>query len=576
MANTASNTKGATTTDADPVPREFRLIDGPVRWLYGLLGLLAIWVYRQGEFDGGILLGLSLYLLSNVASALILARSQRETYPYLAAALFVADLLYAGFLIYHTGGLVSQLYLLYCLLVFKAALYYPYIHSIILAPFLIFPLYVATLYLGSGTLVFLRDQMFVSRYLLLLIVIFAGLYTAWHLDSRHQQTRDLLERLEKEHQQLDQRRNELRAVLHSIADGVIVVDPDLQLMMINPRASDMFSLPYPPPPDVPLNQLIDQHELMDLLSRTLEAPDGQLSLVQEEFTAQPASSARPIVCQALATVLRAEGETVRGAVVVLRDMTRQKELEESKTNFLSVVSHELRTPLTAIRGFVELITTGDAGKITPKQREYLEIVDDQADHLGELINALLEFAELDSSEITLERNLVSVEELVHRAIGQFGPLADHREVRLEATIPPDLSSLYVDGHRVERVLSNLLDNAIKFTPAPGHVTLSVQEHATETQICVLDDGIGVPLAEQERVFERFYQVDGSSTREHGGTGLGLALCKHIVELHGGRIWVEQPEPSASAGGRPGSRFCFTLPRQPAGPAEAVPDAAPNG
>jgi two-component system phosphate regulon sensor histidine kinase PhoR len=266
------------------------------------------------------------------------------------------------------------------------------------------------------------------------------------------------------------------------------------------------------------------------------------------------------VCQALATALASEEDEPHGAVVVLRDMTRQKELEESKSNFISMLSHELRTPLTAVRGFVDLILSGSTGEISEKQREYLDIVFDQSEQLQNLIEALLEFAELEASETSLELEPISLEALIHDVLDRVESLARHREVTLRAELPSDLAPFYADERRLERVLLNLLDNAVKFSPEKGLVTLTVSEQETGVKVCVTDTGKGVPLAERKRVFERFYQIDSSTTRAHGGAGMGLALSKHIVELHRGEIWVEEPDHSTAGNGDPGSRFCFIIPR----------------
>ena len=241
----------------NPIWRELKLIDGPVRWLYWAVGLAGIWYYQQGDLGVGAILGIVLYLGINLALIPLFPRLNPNHQGALAAMLAVVDLLFVSFIIYHTGGLVSQFFLLYCLLVFKAAIYYPYVHAIFLVPFLIFPLYMATLFLDTRTLVFLTEQPFVPRYILLFAVILTGLYTAWHLDSRHQQTRVLLEQLESEHRHTDERRRELRAVLDSIGDGVIVVDRDLLLLMINPIAAQVFGLEHPPEKDGHLSDLLD-------------------------------------------------------------------------------------------------------------------------------------------------------------------------------------------------------------------------------------------------------------------------------------------------------------------------------
>jgi two-component system phosphate regulon sensor histidine kinase PhoR len=264
----------------------------------------------------------------------------------------------------------------------------------------------------------------------------------------------------------------------------------------------------------------------------------------------------------LATALVGSDGTTHGAVIVLRDMTRQKELEESKNNFISVLSHELRTPLTAIRGFLDLLLLETEGW-TEKQREYVDIAFDQTNQLQQLINALLEFAEMETATTTLNPSYVRPDHLVFDAVEQIQPLADQRAITLEVQASPDPPPILADGQRLEQVLLNLLDNAVKFTPRHGQVTVSVIQQPAETLFVVRDTGIGVSEKERERIFERFYQVDSSSTREYGGTGLGLALCRHIVEMHRGRIWVEPGDDDTSPSQAPGSRFCFTIPRESA-------------
>lgn len=496
-------------------------------------------------------MGLLLYLGLNIALIPLLSRSDMELHRHLAVGTYLADLLFASLLIYHTGGLLSQLFLLYCLLPFKAALYYPYISNIIYFSFLIFPFYAGTLYLDTGTLFFLSETLFLHRYTLLLLTIFAGMYTAWHLDRQHQQTRDL-------YVQVDERRRELRTIIDSIADGVLVVDSELHLLMINPVAADMFNLPFPAPPKAPLSDLLTNETLLDLLRQALENhPEGDI-LFNQELEARPTSSDKPIICQALATSLSGEEHEPRGAVVVLRDMTRQKELDELKSNFIAMLSHELRTPLTVIRGFIELILSGGAGDVTTEQQNTLQVVFKQTEKLQTLIDTLLGFAELEASEIDLEIGPVSLDQILDSVLRRIQPLAQDQSINVQTMIAPTLPPIDADAEMLEQVLLNLLENAIKFTPQGGKVKVTIQDQKGEFLFCVSDTGPGVPVAERDRIFERFYQIDSSSTRQYGGTGLGLAICKRLVEAHQGRIWVEESQ-LLGANGHPGSRFCFTVP-----------------
>ncbi len=541
----------------DYFTQEIKLLEGPVRWVYWAAGLLAVWHYQSGDLSRDATLGLCLYLGLNIVWTLLIFRPQPDVQPYLVLGSYIADLLFASFLIHHTGGIVSQYFLLYYLLPFKAAIYYPYIHLINYVSFLIFPLYALTLYLDARTFAFITDNVFTPRYILLLLTTGAGMYTAWHLDSRQRQSHALLAQLEIEHRRVDRRRQELRTVLDSIGDGVVVVDSDMQLLMINPVAADIFNLPYPTPVATPLHTLIDNSSLLALLRQTLQQANDQTPVLSDEITARPNSAGKAIICHARATALVGDQVVPHGAVVVLRDMTRQKELEELKNNFISMLSHELRTPLTITHGFVELLLSGGAGEITPAQQEHLETIILQMEHLNSLINALLEFAEMEANQSTLHLAPFSIDKLIYKVLGRVEPLAENHGIALQAQIEPKIAPLYADDSRIEQVLLHLLDNAIKFTPQGGHVMVTANDQGDQVQFCVIDNGPGIPLAERERIFERFYQIDSSSTRSHGGMGMGLAISKHIVELHQGRIWVKDPDQEAK---KPGSRFCFTIPR----------------
>jgi len=247
---------------------------------------------------------------------------------------------------------------------------------------------------------------------------------------------------------------------------------------------------------------------------------------------------------------------VSGVVVVLRDITAQKELERMKSNFLSVVSHELKTPLHSIKGFVDIILMGKTGPISETQADFLKTVREQTTHLQSLINDLLEFSRLESGQVKLRLTDVSLAEVAVMVLDKLKPLADQGQVRLVNRIVADIPTIEADRLRMEQVLTNLVDNAIKFTPASGLVTISATDLGPEIQVAVTDSGIGIPAGELERIFDRFYQVDSGSTRPYRGTGLGLTICKHIVEHHQGRIWAESP----AAGQDKGSTFYFVLPK----------------
>ena len=232
---------------------------------------------------------------------------------------------------------------------------------------------------------------------------------------------------------------------------------------------------------------------------------------------------------------------------------RLKELDHLKSDFVSHVSHELRTPLTAIKGAVDLILREVAGPLTEKQIHYLTRVRSNTQHLAGLINDLLDLAKIESGRIEVKSSRVSLSGLVHEVAESLRPVAAEKVIALEAIIREPSILVWADRDKINQVLTNLIGNAIKFTPVQGRVTVSASRNGGESvQVSVSDTGPGVPADEKEKIFAKFYRIAEVNGENSKGTGLGLAISKALVELHGGKIWVESEE-----GG--GSTFSFTLP-----------------
>jgi signal transduction histidine kinase/GAF domain-containing protein len=391
------------------------------------------------------------------------------------------------------------------------------------------------------------------------------------------------------YQDAGEKRQELEAVLAGIGDGVVVAAPDLSLILMNPVARDILGLETAPPPGVPLRPYLSaapRHANGDHAGRAsaaarpngtgdaewpeassgqglagllLETLHGGQELIREVELPGPrhgesSHEDHPHTYGALASpVLDVEGD-VRGVVAVLRDITAQKELERMKSNFLSVVSHELRTPLHSIKGFVEIILMGKTGPVTELQEDFLKTVRTQTTSLQRMIDDLLEFSRMEAGRVKLHLGEVALPPMAQAVAAKLAPLAEEGGQQLRVDLPDGLPEIDADRSRLEQVLTNLVENALKFTPAGGVIVISGAQVGDRVRLAVADSGIGIPPDEQDRVFDRFYQVDGSERRAYRGTGLGLSICKHIVERHNGRIWVESD-------GLPGhgSRFVVELP-----------------
>ncbi|MGH7773920.1 MAG: ATP-binding protein [Candidatus Binatia bacterium] len=232
---------------------------------------------------------------------------------------------------------------------------------------------------------------------------------------------------------------------------------------------------------------------------------------------------------------------------------RLRELDNMKSDFVSNVSHELRTPLTAIKGSADLLLREVAGPLNEKQTHYLTRVRSNTQHLAGLINDLLDLSKIEAGKIELAATRVSLGGLVYEVVETLRPIATEKLIALEATAPEPSILVWADRDKVTQVLMNLIGNAIKFTPAQGRVTVSTARDGKEwVQVSVKDTGTGIPAEEAPKIFDKFYQAAEVGRQKPKGTGLGLAISKALVELHGGRIWVESQL-------NRGSTFSFTLP-----------------
>lgn len=237
---------------------------------------------------------------------------------------------------------------------------------------------------------------------------------------------------------------------------------------------------------------------------------------------------------------------------------RMRESERIKNIFLATVSHELRTPLTSVIGYTEMLMEGLAGPLEEEQRDYLQIVMDKSDQLHQLITKLLDVSRIESTGVTLNRMPVDLGDLLREVLTFVAAQLRRKRTRLEISLPEDLPALHGDYEKLRQVLVNLIANAIKFTPECGEVRVVARNlPPTESrlpkrgeandvgawvQLSVIDNGIGIPAELHEKVFDLFYQVDSSVTREHQGSGLGLSIVRKYVEAHGGQVWIEdRPE-----------------------------------
>ena len=374
-------------------------------------------------------------------------------------------------------------------------------------------------------------------------------------------------------QESQEQRRHLEAVISQMVDGVVIADGNGRVLVANRAAQTMlrgqFAL-------LVEDHLPDDGDMEDeqqsggsgpLIRRAL----GGESLTGEEIEVAGESGDR--VLSASATPVREETGDIGGAVVVLRDVTAEREIDRMKDEFVATVSHELRTPITAVLGYTDLLLRGLRGPLTPTQTDAMTSVRNAGRRLLALIEDLLDISRLEAGKQELLLDVVSVESAVDHALAATAFIASSKGVQLVHSIPRGLPQVLADESQLQRVFGNLLSNAVKFTPEGGTVTISAAPSMgdahqglrewTEGQsfrwvvVTIKDTGVGIPVDKQDRIWEKFQQADSSSSRSFGGTGLGLAIAKSLVELHGGTVWVE----SEGVPGN-GSTFGFTLPVVP--------------
>ena len=335
------------------------------------------------------------------------------------------------------------------------------------------------------------------------------------------------------------------AILESLDDGILVLEPTNIVAAINPAAARVF--------DTSRAAVVGRH-LLEL--------EGGKALLEALTPAADArgDEGRPVVtlgkparerhCMVSVTTIEASADEGPPRVVLLRDVTELKELDRLKSEFVSTASHELRGPLTSVAMSVSLLRESTAGKLGPREVSLLRAAEEELQRLRELVSDLLDLSRLESGRVDLSLVTVSPVAIIERAVELLREQAAQARLRLETRLPDSLPDVKVDAARITWVLTNLLGNGVRYTPAGGRIEVSAVTAGRHVQVSVRDTGAGIPAGEQDRIFDKFARLEGGGGTE--GTGLGLAICREIVRAHGGTIWVES-EPAK------GSTFTFTVP-----------------
>lgn len=350
------------------------------------------------------------------------------------------------------------------------------------------------------------------------------------------------------------------SALRSLVDGLVLVDHTGQVAFWNPRAEELLTWTT--------REMLGQRvsELIDRIAARMSAPaDGRSKLedaflpeaadatIDLELLPAPNRGARIIAAHVFPLCDADAGRL--GTGILLRDITRERESDAMKSRLLSTVSHELRTPLASIKGFATTLLRQDVKWDEATQRDFLRIIEEETDRLAEIIDNLLDMSQIEAGALRISKEPTQLRQMIREVV-------DEMRMRTEAhyfvvDLPAELPRVLIDPRRIRQVLHNLIGNAIKYSKG-GQITIACEvegDHRGDlghVVVSVADQGEGIPPQFIDKIFERFFQVDGASTRRVGGSGLGLSISRGIVEAHGGKIWVE------SVVGQ-GSTFRFTLP-----------------
>ncbi|MGZ9234001.1 MAG: GAF domain-containing protein [Anaerolineales bacterium] len=424
---------------------------------------------------------------------------------------------------------------------------------------IVMPLLVAEDVIGV-LMVFHRKPNYFSAELLNLVKAIAG-QVAVAINNAHlyELIRDQAERLGNMLRREQEDASRSQAILEAVADGVLVTGPNNRISFLNQSAAAILDLE----PGRVIGQSLDvfgglfgksagswmetirnwsegliSHEPRDTYAEQLDLENGRIVLVH----------LAPVILQ----------NDFLGTVSIFRDITHEVEIDRLKSEFVATVSHELRTPMTSIRGYVDVLLMGAAGAVNENQTHFLSIIKNNTERLNILVNDLLDVSRIESGRVTLSPQALDLREIAEDVIGDVlrRSQEENKPMALNLDAPKKLPHAYGDIERVRQIIGNLVDNAYHYTPENGTITIRIHSPngGEEVQVDVKDNGVGIPLEDQTRVFERFYRGEHPLVLSTPGTGLGLSIVKQIVEMHKGRIWMK----STGVPGD-GSIFSFTLP-----------------
>jgi PAS domain S-box-containing protein len=351
----------------------------------------------------------------------------------------------------------------------------------------------------------------------------------------------------KKYKKVLSEKRDTETVIRNIAEGLVVVNAKGRVIMMNPAAEKLLGVSKKEIVGKPISDNLKEEQLISLVKDSQENEEREIEVISQK------DETKKILRASSAVIENENGQTV-GMVSVLSDITKQKELDRLKSNFISSISHELRTPLVAMEKSISLILNRAAGPLSKTQEEFLSISERNLKRLSRLIDDLLDLSKLEAGKMELRLKPSLIEKIINESVEGLDTWSKTKSINIERKIQEGIPEVSVDSDKIIQVLNNLIGNAIKFTHQNGNISIEavLKRESREVEVSVADTGIGIPQEALGKIFDKFYQVGERVATDISGTGIGLSIVKEIVELHGGKIWAESEKGQ-------GAKFTFTLP-----------------
>jgi signal transduction histidine kinase len=358
---------------------------------------------------------------------------------------------------------------------------------------------------------------------------------------------NMLEDMEELRRRTEEEKEKTLAIITTFSDGLLFFDPTNKLTLINPQAESYFEI------DVNESKQLVGEKIGDLKkNQKFECLTEILGPKMKKIFRKEIQMKKNFTLE-ISTVVVGNEQSRVGTLVILHDITREKTVERMKTEFVSIAAHQLRTPMSAIKWTLRMILDGDLGPITSEQKDFLDKSYVSNERMISLINDLLNVTRIEEGRHLYNLILVNLEDLTSNIVSSYAEIAKRKSLVLEYVKPDQkLPQVKVDVEKIRLVISNLIENAIKYTPVKGSIAVIVSVEDGRVQVAVKDTGVGILKEQQERIFTKFFRGANVMRMETEGTGLGLFIAKNIVETHGGKIWFESEEGK-------GTTFLFNLP-----------------